>query len=180
MTEPPSDGRVRQRSPWDETAVRRLQAQRLAPDMARQAFALVQASMPEVALGDWLAFARPLAASRSGVRGIMSVLDERAYILGLCRYRVERSLAHRRHLIADHVIILDLFDRNLAAETLVDGIEALAQKLDCGAVNMHVPQKDPTSLEDPLTDMLLGSGYQITACQMYKPISQSSASRPAK
>jgi len=100
----------------------------------------------------------------------MSVLDERAYILGLCRYRVERSLAHRRHLIADHVIILDLFDRNLAAETLVDGIEALAQKLDCGAVNMHVPQKDPTSLEDPLTDMLLGSRYQLGAYQMYKPI----------
>ena len=176
MTEPPSDGRVRSRFLKDGNAVRRLQAQRLTPKMVRQAYALVQVSMPEVALSDWLAFAKPLAASRSNVRGIMSVLDERAYILGLCRYRVERGLAQRRTLIADHVIVLDLFDHNVAAETLVDGIEALAQKLDCGAVNIHVPHTDLATPKNRLAELLLSSGHRLKAYQMHKPISETKAS----
>lgn len=150
--------------------MRSLRTKRLTPDMVRQAYALVQLSMPEVALGDWLAFARPLADSRTRARGIMSVLDERAYILGLCRYRVERGPAHRRTLTTDHVIVYDLLDRDEPARALVNAVEILAQELGCTSVSIHVPHTDLASPKSRLAESLRSSGHRLQAYLMQKPI----------
>lgn len=131
--------------------------------------------MPEVALGKWLAFAKPLATSESKVRGIMSVLDERGYILGLCRYRIERGPAQRRTLIADHVIVHDLLDRNEPAAALVNAVEALAQELGCASVSIDVPQIGMATVESPLVGLLCNFGYQQKTYQMYKPMGEARA-----
>ena len=74
------------------------------------------------------------------------------------------------------MIVHDLFDRNEAAERLVDGIEALALKLDCGSVSIHVPHTDLATPKNRLAELLLSSGHRLKAYQMYKSIGEAKAS----
>ncbi|HEY5598937.1 MAG TPA: hypothetical protein VIK47_09050 [Kiloniellales bacterium] len=135
--------------------MRDLKVQALGPNHIAQAYPLIQATLPEVPLEAWLAFARAIVGQRSQPHsGLLGVVSEQGYITGLSSYRVAYDLVHGRSLVADHFVAMDLFDRKSVVHTLANAIEALARERQCGAVH--------TSLQDSRNQ----SGRQSTAATL--------------
>lgn len=108
-----------------------------------QAYPLVRAIAPDLAVERWRAF----AASHIGTEdspigsatGIMTVQNGRGYIHGLFSYAIEEHLRHGRILAVENFVVLDLFDPSGAAEILVHSMETQARALGCSAIHTTLP-----------------------------------------
>jgi len=74
----------------------------LAPDQVLSVYPLIREAMPEVDLTAWTDFARRVTGRRSHNAGIMAAWREgRSFPCGLFCYRVDKTLAQGRVLIAE-------------------------------------------------------------------------------
>jgi hypothetical protein len=114
-----------------------LTATPLRIEQAPQAFPLVRVLMPEVALGDWLAFAE-VRCRAPETSGIVGVRDAQGYFQALFVYEVRPDLAGGATLEVGMAIALGLVDPPSAVAMLVAEIDLLAARLGCAGVHVRL------------------------------------------
>jgi hypothetical protein len=153
----------------DDSTVRKLKTRPLAPDGIAQAFPLIQMAFPEVTLEEWRDFASPMIRAKGRpASGIITVISEQDYIVGLCCYRVEHELQHGPTLMADHFLAFDLFDRQSVFHALAAALESLARERLCTAVHTNLLATGPKSREGWLVRLLCSRGHRIESLRMCK------------
>jgi len=111
-----------------------------------QAFPVVRAILPELAVERWRAFAAALLDRAQGApaasvspAGIMTVQNERGYIHGLFSYSAHEHLHHGRILTVENFVVLDLFNLSGAAAELLRAMDTVARGLGCSAIHTNLP-----------------------------------------
>ena len=153
------------------SAVRHLTIHPLTRDRIGQAFPLIQAAMPDVALEDWRSFAMPLVQPQGQpMAGILTVMSEQDYIAGLSIYRIELDLQHGPALVADHFMALDLFDRPAVVHALAGALEDLARERGCTAIHTNIPERAALQREHDggLVSTLRSRGHRIESLRLCK------------
>ncbi len=122
-------------------------------------------------LEEWRDFASPLIRAKGRpASGIITVISEQDYIVGLSSYRVYHDLVHGRLLSAEHFLAFGLLDRRAVAHTLAAGLEGLARQHQCPAIHTHLPRRGDA---DPdrgggLPDVLSTRGHRVECIGMCK------------
>jgi hypothetical protein len=154
--------------------VRNLETRSLTPEQVAQAFPLIQTALPAVTLDDWRDFATPLASpAGQATSGVVTVISEQDYIVGLCCYRVEKNLRHGAVLMADPFLALDLFDSKAVARALADAIETLAREWRCTAIHTSLPETGVKEADNWLVRILRSRGHQVESLRMCKLLASS-------
>lgn len=114
-----------------------------------QAFPLVSAIAPDLTVQRWRQFASAALpadgdAGSGGDRGIMTLQNDRGYILGLFSHAVCDHLRLGRVLGVDNLMVADLFDAGGAMEALLEAMERLARENHCVAIHTDLPEHLPT------------------------------------
>lgn len=151
--------------------MRHLTNQPLTCDRIGQAFTLIQAALPDVALEDWRSFAMPLVQPQGQpMAGILTVMSEQDYIAGLSIYRIEHDLQHGPALVADHFMALDLFDRPAVVHALAAALEDLARERGCTAIHTNIPDRADVSRdkEGGLVSTLRSRGHRVESLRLCK------------
>ena len=143
------------------------QIKQLALSRLPQAFPLIQASMPEIALEDWLAYGRVLiAAATQG--GIMTAEGADRYIYGLFCYRIDASPRYESILTVEHFVVLDMVGQNDTTLQLLGAIEGLAERLRCVHLQIVLPQHSVAPDDGGLRAVLQANGLRIEGVKFGK------------
>lgn len=150
-----------------------------------QAYPLVCAILPGLAVDQWRAFAAVLlddtnaAASRTG---IMTVQTAHGYLHGLFTYAVEPQLQHGRVLSVDNFVVLDLFDVAGVAGTLLQAMEGLARGLGCAAIHTTLPERyiPADSRRNPIPDCFRVEGHRQETIRFCKHLPVVNDNHPAE
>jgi len=154
--------------------VRSLETRPLTPERVAQAFPLIQIALPAVSLEDWRDFATPLARAQGPADdGIITVVSEQDYIVGLCCYRVTQDLRHGAVLLANHFLILDLFGQQAVVRALADAVESLARERRCTAIHTSLPETGVKGADDWLVRNLRNRGHRVESLRMCKLLANS-------
>lgn len=117
----------------------------LSQQQVLQAFPLVQLMNRATSLEQWQNFAnsmlRSVERNPDPPRGIMTLSDERGYLLGMFVYMIEPHLVHGRTLAIDNFVLVGGMVYREAARTLLGAIENLAFQHDCAAVHIMLPRE---------------------------------------
>ena len=144
--------------------LRKLDAVPLTYDTARQVFPLAQSLVPSLDLSDWLAFAhREIAAVGTG--GIVGLRDERGYFYGLFGYRVRHDILGGPALAIEFAAVMDLLDHAGPAAVLAREIEAIATRLGCADVHVHLRPE-----QRRLRRLLKGHGHNLRGFVLEKSV----------
>ena len=154
--------------------MRSLETRPLTPERIAQAFPLIQTAYPVVSLEDWRDFATPLASAQGPADGgIITVVNEQGYIVGLCCYLDTQDLRHGAVLLANHFLILDLFDQQAVVRALADALESLARERRCTAIHTSVPETGVKRADDWLVRILRSRGHRVESLRMCKLLANS-------
>ncbi len=149
--------------------MRSLETRPLTPERVAQAFPLIQIAFPAVNLEDWRAFALPPASAQNHTDGgIITVVNEQGYIVGLCCYRVAQDFQHGNVLMAEHFLTLDLFDQKAVVHALADAAESLARERRCTAIHTSLPETDVKGADAWLVRILRDRGHRFESLRMCK------------
>ena len=116
----------------------RFEARLLSEEQVDQAFPIVQSAIAGITMESWRRFAGATVSADRRASGIMTA-QCRSYIHGLFSYRVAPSLRHRRQLLVENFIVLDLFNPSGAAAALIGAMDELADDLGCDSIRTTVP-----------------------------------------
>ncbi len=153
--------------------MRRLEVRPLCLRRIAQAFPLIQLAMPDRSLDDWTSYAKlQLGDPKPAAGGILTVVDERDYILGLLDYSLDWAIEHGRTLQVRNVIAIDFLDisKREVALALMGAMERLAAKLECAAIHTNLPESNATSGDRWFFDLLVSSGHQRSQINLCKPL----------
>lgn len=100
--------------------------------------------------------------------GIITVVSEQGYIVGLCCYRVAQDFQHGNVLMAEHFLILDLFDQKAVVHILADAAESLARERRCTAIHMSLPKTEGKGADAWLVRILRDRGHRFESLRMCK------------
>ncbi len=154
--------------------MRNLETRSLTTERVAQAFPLIQIAFPAVSLEDWRDFATPLARAQGPADdGIITVVSEQDYIVGLCCYRVTQDLRHGAVLLANHFLILDLFGQQAVVRALADAVESLAREWCCTAIHTSLPATGVKGAENWLVRNLRSRGHRVETLRMCKLLANS-------
>ncbi len=155
--------------------MRNLETRPLTPERVAQAFPLVQIAFPALSLEDWRDFAAPPARAQGQVDGgIITVVSDQGYIVGLCCYRVAQDFQHGAVLMADPFLALDLLDLKAVARALADAIESLARERRCTAIHTSLPETEVKGADAWLVRILRSRGHRVESLRMCKLLASSS------
>jgi len=145
----------------------------LAPDQVLSVYPLIREAMPDVDLTAWTDFARRVTGRRSHNAGIMAAWREgRSFPCGLFCYRVDKTLAQGRVLIAEYFVAVDLLDPKGVLTALVAELDALGRRLGCNAVRSVVHGEDPE-----IAGGLVAAGHAPEASLLLKALAANAAAR---
>ncbi len=162
----------------DGTAVRNLETRPLTAERIAQAFPLIQTALPAVTLEEWRDFATPLAGpAGQAAGGVVTVLNEQGYIVGLCCYRVAQELQHGTVFLADPFLAVDLLGLQAVVRTLADAVESLAREWRCTAIHTCLPTPGLKGTDAWLVRKLRRRGHRVESVRMCKVLA--SPVRPA-
>jgi hypothetical protein len=119
---------------------RTLRVRALTRSRFAQAFPLVQAIAPGIALKEWLDYARAIGASSRG--GVVSAEGNDGYIYGLFCYAVENDLRHGKTLAVTNMVVLDMIDSQGVAAALAAAMERIARQKSCGYTLVTLPHRN--------------------------------------
>lgn len=106
-----------------------------------QAFPLVHTVAPELPLERWRGFAAAMMDPAAPLpRGIMALQTAQGYIVGLYTWTVGEHLRHGRVLSVENFVVVDIFDLEGAAGSLLRTMEPLAAQHRCGAIHTELPE----------------------------------------
>jgi hypothetical protein len=145
----------------------------LAPEQVLSVYPLIREAMPEVALAVWTDFARRVTGRRSHSAGIMAAWREgRSFPCGLFCYRVDKTLAQGKVLIAEYFVAVDLLDPKGVLAALVAELDALGRRLGCNAVRSVVHGG-----EQEVAGGLVAAGHAPEASLLLKALAADAAAR---
>jgi hypothetical protein len=141
----------------------------LTLDRISQAFPLIHAAEMDLSLGQWVRYAKDHLQGMhnygDGHRGIVTIESDDDYIHGLFLYAVDCDLKLGRSLRCEHVIALDLFHGEKVAASILEAIQILAKKHDCGAISVSVQFRN-----GPFHSMLEHAGHSKDLIVFRKPV----------
>lgn len=153
--------------------MRRLTVAPLSPAKIDQCFALVRLGSPHVKPELWQTYAMDyLAESRAGNAGILSVEEDRGYLLGVLVYEVGPDLHHGITMIAKDCFVYDCLERGKReiALSLIAGLEELANQQRCTSLHLRLPVSRADPVDHWLAGLLQSSGHSIVAVQYCKQL----------
>lgn len=147
--------------------------QSLTENQLSQAYPLIQAVAPKLALQDWLAYGRSLCASnpaRPG--GVAAAFGGDGYIYGVLSYWTEADLRHGPTLIVDNMVALDLIDRNGVIDALIGASDRIARQHGCNFVHVILsPARDGAGeYGDSLIAPLRRAGHEVDGVRLCRHI----------
>ncbi|MBN8927180.1 MAG: hypothetical protein BGO51_28405 [Rhodospirillales bacterium 69-11] len=147
----------------------------LRPDQIHAVYPLIREAVPNLAVADWVRFARTLTGSRrAGQTGIVAARRQgRSYPCGLFCYRVDQDLQRGKVLIAEHFVAVDLLDPAAVLAALVAELDALGERLGCTAIRSVVHGAEPG-----LSGGLAAAGHAPEGMLLLKPLLN--AARPRR
>ncbi len=140
-----------------------------------QAYPLVRAIAPDLAVERWRAYAAALIGSvdtPTAPTGIMTVQNARGYLHGLFSYAIEEHLRHGRILGVENFVVLDLFDMTGPAETLLRSMDVLARGLGCSAIHTTLPENCAGTVDshNSVLSCFRNEGHRTETLRMCKPL----------
>lgn len=145
----------------------------LTRDQILSVFPLIREAMPDVELGDWTGFARRITGRRGANAGIMAAWREgRSFPCGLFCYRVDKTLAEGKVLVAEHFVAVDLLEPKAVLAALVAELEALGRRLECNALRSVVHGD-----EREVAGGLVAAGHAPDASLLLKALANKSERR---
>ncbi|WP_448203693.1 hypothetical protein [Azospirillum sp. sgz302134] len=150
-----------------------------------QAYPLVRAIAPDLAVEQWRAFAAALIGSvdtpapsadtmpaDTKPTGIMTVQNARGYLHGLFSYAIEEHLRHGRILAVENFVVLDLFDATGPAEALLHAMDVLARGLGCTAIHTTLPEglAGRAGSQNSLLSCFRNEGHRMETLRLCKPL----------
>ena len=153
--------------------MRRLEVRSLIGQAIAQAYPLLQLTLPDLTLEEWTRFAgHHLAGSETAEGGILTVVDERGFILGLLDYTLDRELSHGRTLMVKTFVALDFLDtsRKDVATVLILAMEKLADQRGCSAIHTLVHQSDTEPRQAWIMDLLQIHGHKPKRVNLSKTL----------
>jgi hypothetical protein len=160
-------------SAFAEATMRRLEVRSLTDQAIAQAYPLLQLTLPDLTLEDWTKFAvQQLAGSKTTEGGILTVVDERGFILGLLDYTIDRELSHGRTLVVKNFVALDFLDttKKDIATVLIQAMEKLAGHRGCSAIHTLVHQSDTEPRKAWIMDLLETHGHKPQRVNLCKSL----------
>ncbi len=149
--------------------VRKLNVSLLARDEVDQAFALVQAILPDASIEGWRRFAENRLSDEERFRtGILSVKNEQNCIVGIGAYMLAQDLLNGQILFADHICAMDVADQPGVARALLRGIERIAEQNDCTAIHATLNQTGALEAGGWISNVLHERGHCVKGLQMCK------------
>lgn len=137
----------------------------LGPEGIDQAYPIVQTQLPVLTLQEWRHYAHGLVVAANPARGVMTA-QHGGYIRGLFCHWMDRSLLHGDLLVVDNFAVMDLFGPVGAAQTLIEAMEAMAERHRCRAIHTLMPDHRPT----PLHGQMQARGHQLTKVILCKAL----------
>jgi hypothetical protein len=154
--------------------VRSLETRPLTPERVAQAFPLIQIAFPALSLEDWRDFAAPLASAPGQADGgIITVVSEQGYIVGLCCYRVAQDFQHGAVFMTDLFLIFDLCGQKAVVHALTDAVESLARERRCTAIHTSLPETGVKGADNWLVRILRSRGHRVESLRMCKLLASS-------
>ncbi len=145
----------------------------LLPEQVAQAFPVVHTARPNLTLDRWVDYAGELAAGKTQAvaNGIMTLQNDQGYIHGLFTYRVDQDLEHGRTLLAENVVVLGLTEQAAATVALIEAVEDLARRHDCGAIHTQLIGATAGPIADhSIVNFFRDSGHQFGGLRMCKTV----------
>lgn len=105
-----------------------------------QAWPLVQTGRAAHDRDAWRHYAAALLDLADG--GIRTVEGDHGYIHGIYAFQALPSPRHGRVLQVDMFLAMDLIEPEAPIDLLLDDMDRMAGHLDCGAVHLHLPQRE--------------------------------------
>lgn len=128
-----------------------------------QAYPIIHAQYPNLAIADWRRYAHRLIESDGPIRGVMTA-QHGGYIRGLFCHWPECSLRHGELLVVENFTVMDLFYPKGAAFTLIKAMEAMAERFKCRAIHTLLPDHRPT----PLHGHMQAQGHRLSEVVLCK------------
>lgn len=166
-------GRLSREAEPSQTMNRRFYVKPLSPERIDATFPIVQAANPGLTLAQWRRFAENPAGSAgpTTAAGILVVENEREYVQGFCTYRLQSDIRHGTILVVSDLVTLALVSGEAAAAALVDSLQALARRLGCGAVRLHVEEAAEAHGGGPMLYHVLRQGSHVDdASRLVRPV----------
>jgi hypothetical protein len=145
----------------------------LTPEKVDRAYGLVRLVTAQISLETWRGFATSLISpSDTPESGILTIEDERGYILGLVGYVVDRDLEHGRTLLAKNFFALDGLDtkKKEVAYALIEALEDLARDKGCRAIRTIVHEPEAALRDAWIIEVLKGCGHHTEARRFIKAV----------
>jgi hypothetical protein len=137
----------------------------LEASQIEQVFPLVRDAIPELDLAEWRRRATELiTAENRGRCGVVGVRGSAGYFCGLAIFHIEPR-RNGTTLVADHFIAYDVLDRTQVSGVLLAGLDALAQRLGCIAVETSL-----TKPRDRLVERFRAAGHNAKLVLMSKQL----------
>lgn len=139
----------------------------LLPDQAPTVYPLVREAIPGIELRAWLQFAKRVADPRRAAREGVIVVVRRPRLLpcGLFVYRREVDLERGPVLVAEHFVAVDVLDPEPVMHALIDELDGLARRLECGAIRAMVLGKS-----SQLAARLHAAGHRAEGAALWKDV----------
>lgn len=158
-----------------ESKMRRLEVRTLTDPVIAQAFPIVQLTVPNLTLEEWTQFANDhMASSRAAEGGILTVVDDRDYILGLLDYTIDGELGAGRTLTVKNLMAVDFLDTSKkdVAGALISAMEKLAVERGCATIHTLVSEPGNSPQRQWMLELLESSGHKpqrLNLCKSLTP-----------
>lgn len=156
--------------------VRVLRTAALSAERIPKAYPVVQTAFPGLTLGSWEDFARAMTGGHDD-NGILEVENEHGVILGLGAYRLAPDLEHGSILTAEHLIAIDIIDRESVARALIDALEDLATLRRCAVIHATVTDRTARESKSWLVGMLTACSYEVQGLRLGKALKRRTENR---
>jgi hypothetical protein len=156
--------------------VREFKIESLTAERVALAYPLIRTVNPDLGLDAWCDYAEDLIDAGSkedgAISGVLVATNEGGVIVGLVAYRAQPDLKHGMVLAAEHLLALDLLDRNLIIEKLAASLESLAEDLGIPAIHMALADSVPECDRNGIIGLLQAAGHHVESVSLCKPLAR--------
>ena len=150
-----------------------MRTQVLKAEKIDQAHALVRLAAPQISLAAWRDFAGSLLAPAVAPEsGILTIEDDKGYIIGLVGYVIDHDLEYGQTLVAKNFIALNGMEsrKKEVGFAIIAALEDLARDKDCGAIRTIIHEPEAALRDAWIIEVLKYCGHHTEARRFIKAV----------
>lgn len=147
----------------------------LTDDKVAQVYPLIQLVRPDLSLDGWRSLALDhIQSARTIDNGVLTVENDRGYVLGFILYTIYADLRHGRTLMAKDAVVCTALRRTKEAAfaALLERLETLAQEKQCTAIHTCLLDSEADIAEAGFHDSLNKHGHRLDHFMFCKSLAE--------